>query len=368
MLEYERSFHVNMKELIKNISIQDSLISIVIPLYNREELVKETLDSVLAQTYPNWECIIVDDISTDNSLETIREYAQTDSRFKFFQRQREPKGAPTCRNIGLKNVKGEYVIFLDSDDLLLPCCLENRIKHFKINPEIDIVISLQMRKENGEDTFYVNLPSSVHPLIRFFSLYPNNDIPWLNNSLLIKRSFLSDNNIEWDESVKLHQDIQFNIALLVNSPNYEWSNHDYDSYWVYNDKVENIGRNNHDNIERIRKLNEIYWKSLNNPRINKDLNVQLKNQFYAHIISVSVELAMNKEIQYNNYLSVVNHSSDLPWFDRILLRLLGKLYRLPRRIQYHVFLSEKIKKYLSEKYQPVIKEGFFLTMSKLNSF
>ncbi|MHB1105158.1 MAG: glycosyltransferase family 2 protein [Lutibacter sp.] len=95
------------------------LISIIIPTYNRAHLLRETLDSVLAQTYANWECIIIDDGSTDNTFEVVSNYIKKDSRFKYLVRPIERiKGASTCRNIGLENAKGEFIQFLDSDDLL----------------------------------------------------------------------------------------------------------------------------------------------------------------------------------------------------------------------------------------------------------
>jgi glycosyltransferase involved in cell wall biosynthesis len=86
---------------------------------NRADLVSKTLDSVLAQTYQDWECIVVDDGSTDNSLQIVQEYCSCDQRIRFMSRPEErEKGAPTCRNISVENTTGEYAYFPDSDDLL----------------------------------------------------------------------------------------------------------------------------------------------------------------------------------------------------------------------------------------------------------
>jgi glycosyltransferase involved in cell wall biosynthesis len=104
------------------------LVSIIIPTYNRAHLIGETLDSILAQTYSNWECLIVDDGSVDNTEYIVSKYIKTDRRFQFYKRPLEKlKGPSACRNIGLKNALGEFVVFLDSDDLLAPYCLEQRI-------------------------------------------------------------------------------------------------------------------------------------------------------------------------------------------------------------------------------------------------
>ncbi|MBS7231898.1 glycosyltransferase family 2 protein [Flavobacterium psychroterrae] len=99
-----------------------SLVSIIIPTFNRENLIKETLESILFQSYTNWECIIVDDGSTDNTVEVVREFIKNDSRFSFYNL--EHKGVSYARNHALSKIKGEFVQFLDSDDLLH----ENKIK------------------------------------------------------------------------------------------------------------------------------------------------------------------------------------------------------------------------------------------------
>ena len=89
-----------------------NLISIIIPTYNRAHLIGETLDSVLAQTYPHWECLFIDDGSTDNSIEVIQAYTKQDKRMKLFTRPaHRMKGANACRNIGLENAVGEYIVF-----------------------------------------------------------------------------------------------------------------------------------------------------------------------------------------------------------------------------------------------------------------
>lgn len=104
-----------------------ALISIIIPLFNRQELIKETLDAVLQQTYTNWECIIVDDHSTDKSLLVVKEYAAKDPRIQVFRRP-DPlkKGANSCRNYGFLQSKGNYIQWFDSDDIMHEKMLEKK--------------------------------------------------------------------------------------------------------------------------------------------------------------------------------------------------------------------------------------------------
>lgn len=104
------------------------LVSIIIPTYNRASQIGETIDSIISQSYNNWECLIVDDGSEDYTEELIGFYCSIHSNIKYFKRDSTPKGAPHCRNIGLEKAQGEFCIFLDSDDLLLHSCIANRIK------------------------------------------------------------------------------------------------------------------------------------------------------------------------------------------------------------------------------------------------
>jgi len=117
------------------------LVSIIIPVYNRETLVTETLDSILNQSYQNWECIIIDDRSTDNTTAILEKYKLIDDRFSFFERPiNKKKGANTCRNYGLELSKGDFIIFFDSDDLMKNNHIEIKINAITKN-EYDYVIT-----------------------------------------------------------------------------------------------------------------------------------------------------------------------------------------------------------------------------------
>lgn len=95
------------------------LVSIIIPTYNRARLIGETLDSVVAQTYMNWECIVVDDGSSDGTETVMKAYCEKDPRFKYYHRPVEHlPGGNGARNYGFKKSKGEYVNWFDSDDLM----------------------------------------------------------------------------------------------------------------------------------------------------------------------------------------------------------------------------------------------------------
>lgn len=109
-----------------------NLVSIITPCYNSEKYIKETFLSIKAQTYTNWEWIIVDDCSVDKSVELIKSFE--DSRIKLFT-QSDNQGAAHARNLALNNAKGRFITFIDSDDLWLPNFLETTVNYLISNDE-----------------------------------------------------------------------------------------------------------------------------------------------------------------------------------------------------------------------------------------
>jgi glycosyltransferase involved in cell wall biosynthesis len=118
----------------------EGLVSIITPCYNCSAFIAQTIESVLAQTYQNWEMIIVDDCSTDDSREKICSYIKSANRIKLFKTIACSGSPVEPRNIGIQKAQGRYIAFLDSDDIWLPTKLENQIPFFK-NIDIAIVFS-----------------------------------------------------------------------------------------------------------------------------------------------------------------------------------------------------------------------------------
>lgn len=122
--------------MIKN---KTPVISVIIPLFNREQLIIETLEYLLAQTFGCWECIIIDDHSSDESFSVVTEFSKRDSRFKCYKRPDElKKGANSCRNFGLSISCGEFVYWLDSDDIPHPNLLDYALRYLR-KSDVDYV-------------------------------------------------------------------------------------------------------------------------------------------------------------------------------------------------------------------------------------
>lgn len=106
---------------------EENLVSIITPVYNCENLLGDTIKTVIDQTYQNWELLLVDDCSKDNSAEIAKEYAKKDKRVKYFK-LKENSGAAVARNFALENSKGRFIAYLDSDDLWKKEKLEKQVK------------------------------------------------------------------------------------------------------------------------------------------------------------------------------------------------------------------------------------------------
>ncbi|WP_299226438.1 glycosyltransferase [uncultured Psychroserpens sp.] len=116
------------------------LVSIIIPTYNRPHFIGIALDSIIAQSYTNWECIVVNDTDDQATTEVMEAYCGKDSRVQYHKRPSHvPKGVNGSRNFGLSKCKGEFVAFCDDDDFWLKDKLEKQIEIFKKHPEVGLV-------------------------------------------------------------------------------------------------------------------------------------------------------------------------------------------------------------------------------------
>jgi len=185
------------------------LISIVIPVYNREKQLEATLQSIVCQYYRPIELILVDNGSQDNSLERCQQFKdkQNNPFFKVEVIQELKKGANAARNAGMSKASGDYLLFFDSDDLMYPECLFNIVSHLKINnfPEAiayPSVISMPDGKITQRPHFY-----SVDPADQLFdTLIPT-------HSFCIKKEAL-DKVGKWDEQLQRWQDLEYGFRLL----------------------------------------------------------------------------------------------------------------------------------------------------------
>ena len=199
-------------------SISAPRISFICPNFNRADYVVQTLDSLRAQEDPRWEAVVVDDGSTDDSPAMIEAAAAVDSRIRFYRRSREPKGACTCRNEAVTLAHGDLLVFLDTDDLVTPECVRQRVAMMDTEPELDFAIfpATLFRDQPGDLNLWWNIDNGRPLLERQFH---QDAICQGTGPVFRKESFLRVGG--WDESLALWQDIDLFFRMLIQGYRYK---------------------------------------------------------------------------------------------------------------------------------------------------
>jgi len=178
-------------------------ISIITASYNYAQYIVETIDSVISQTYQDWELIVVDDGSSDGSVDIIKSYCGKDSRIKFFQHQNgENRGLKETILLGLENSTGDWVAFLESDDFFLPENLAKKVEVIKNNPSVKLVFNKveflwdeQREKSNNKriEKRQNNLSNKKFPRNMFYDFYLRNQILTFS-SVIVEKNFIKQAN------------------------------------------------------------------------------------------------------------------------------------------------------------------------------
>ena len=140
------------------------LVSVIVPTYNYGRFIGQTLDSLRAQTFRGWECVVVDDGSTDDTEEVVAGYSARDARVRYLRQANQRQAV--AKNTGLADARGKYVQFLDADDLLEPLKLERQVEFLEATPEADIVYG-------GARYFHTERPDE-----RLYGMF-GEDAPWM---------------------------------------------------------------------------------------------------------------------------------------------------------------------------------------------
>ena len=198
-----------MSENILNENEYTPTISIIIPVYKTEKYLRTCLESIKAQTFTNWECILVDDGSPDNSGAICDEYANCDNRFVVIHQSN--KGASIARNAGLMKARGDWIGFVDSDDWIEPECYEVALKSAKEN-DADLIqwgVCMQLGNEIVEKSIQESKIISISDAVDYWS-------PSMCTKL-IARGIIEKNAILFPENIKLSEDRLFAFKCYIYS-------------------------------------------------------------------------------------------------------------------------------------------------------
>ena len=263
------------------------LITIIIPLYNRGHLIERTMESIKQQTHGNWECIIVDDGSTDNSMIVVQDLIKKDTRFQLYSRPvHKPKGANACRNYGLDLAKGEYINFLDSDDTFYKekltyqlAILEGSDYQFSVCQTM-VVDDLTL-KEKGlrSDTIESIRPLDDYIIFKCF---------WTVHPPLYKAAFIK--KYQFDESLQQSQEYELTIRILGDNPTFHTSEKVLVNLHAHNDRMSSSVVDHNDKIKSNLKVRFYCFKNLSHR-----LLPETQDHLYQYVFNYYKILVFHKE-------------------------------------------------------------------------
>ena len=190
--------------------MKNRLVSVIIPLYNKEKAIRQTLNSVLNQTYTNFEIVIADDGSTDKSAFIVKELEKSDSRIKYFCKTNG--GVSSARNFGLSKANGEWIIFLDADDEMMPTNIETLL-YLANKYKVKLAASNIRVKECDGTVRNIELRTDKEMCFKNFikALLANKAI-FASGACIYKKSLLGDK--PYNEALSRYEDAEFELNLF----------------------------------------------------------------------------------------------------------------------------------------------------------
>lgn len=274
-------------------------ISFIVPIYNSEKFLDECIKSIINQTYTNWELILVNDGSTDNSEDVCLSYIALDSRIKYYKK--ENGGVSSARNVGIDNSVGEFLTFIDSDDFIEPDYADTMIK--KMNDDVDLVVF--GLKKYLEDKSVCTISHRLHSAI-----YSHHDIEKIviddgtmsgftfhsSCSILFRSEYINRYNIRFNEKLRFNEDGLFVTQYYLCSDKKKiYINFDKAIYFYrYNSESAASNVNINDYIENMKIISQV---------LLQDNNAIVQEQVYKRKVTTTVELlsflAKLRRLEYN---------------------------------------------------------------------
>lgn len=223
-------------------------LTVITPNYNKGDAVRKCVQSVLNQSFLNWEFIFVDDGSTDGSFEIAIETAKGDERCLFLTNTTGIKGGNAARNLGIEKAKSEFIVFLDSDDLMMESCIRDRINDFEDYSNLDFIAYPMgiFNSEIGDSKIISNIPTSTPDLHRFL----NRDIVWQVSGPTWKKEALEKLD-GFDLTLHSQQDVDLHIRALIKGFEYKYIHRNPDVY--YRREIHSVPRQESQSLDHFRQ-------------------------------------------------------------------------------------------------------------------
>lgn len=272
-------------------------VSIIMPVYNKEKYLDKSIKSILNQTYKNFELIIVNDGSTDNSSRICHKFEQEDSRIKVIDI--ENNGVSNARNIGIKNSSGQYIQFIDGDDYIDKSMLEDLVNlSEKYNTDIIITaikkIDLKSKKSKEVMLPFSGLKSVDDIMDNFAQVQKETGIYGCVSNKFIRKSIIDKHNIKFDKKLWLAEDLDFYLELYKYVTNVYFCNK---AYYYYVQEAENSSTTSNKKHDYLQQA-EIILKEkemLNSKNALNESNLNIVNS----VITDFIISYMHQKFDYN---------------------------------------------------------------------
>lgn len=312
-------------------------ISVIVPIYNVEEYIEETIDSICNQNFVDYEIILINDGTKDNSVEiaenVIHKYG---INYKIINQ--ENKGLPSARNRGLIEAKGKYVCFIDSDDKLdkdFLCSQYRALERERLDVSFCKFEYTTVKNRDGNNV--CEHPYKVLNKTQVLESFMKRSLKIHCCSLLINKQFLINNKLYFDENLRFGEDVEFMWRLFVKVERLIMIDAAYYKYLIRNNSIMT-----NQNINKIIMLNKIYSNTVNKiseeyPKYNYIFKYMPSRIKFACIHSYS------KQSNYNSFKDLLNkleYKKDIKIlysFPDFRVRILSRLLNYNKRLFYIVF-------------------------------
>lgn len=324
-------------------------ISVIVPIYNAKNFLPRCIESVLNQTFKNFELLLINDGSKDSSLDICNKYLEKfPDKIKVFNNKN--MGCSITRNFGIEKSQGKYLLFIDSDDWIEKDMLEEMYQKALIE-DSDVVISGVIREDLVSNTTLIQNPTFKES--SYFWLTENNLIPYIWNKLY-KKSLILDNSILFPINIRLSEDMVFNIKTLLEAKKITVLSKAFYHYIIHGDNT----------VLNIEKRKDIFlaletiYKYLLEKKLDNDIELfnKLRELSEIHIKSAFLKLLYSKDRkEFKKYFSMflkdtkkikfLNFVSRFKIYKRAFSVYLIYLFNLKKIIQYR----EKILTHFNNK-------------------
>ncbi len=337
-------------------------VSIIIPVYNGEKVLERCLNSVLAQTYTDFELIIINDGSTDRSIDIINEYKNKDNRIKVINNKNN--GVSETRNIGIEASIGEYIQFVDCDDYIESNMLSNMVDNIE-NAKVDLIVTgIFLDIENGNDvkrsiqTFkYENLHGKANIARGVLERLDGAYIHSLWNKIF-KRDIIVKNNIKMDKNINLGEDLIFNLEYLKRCENIVFDDKCYYHYCMQ--ATESLTARYRENKLELMKLlydkceEYFYYCGLKNFELLNNVFIKWMYSCFIDMNNIQCKLTIKEKIKYikesrENYIEIINKTNNLG----LMLGILKAFLRYP----FLAWILSKIIYIIKVRFRQILYRG-----------